>query len=456
MLCKVCSGCGLCEGNQKIKKPLIVTETVFPETFKVKGGTYGANEFGIAIDAGTTTVAAGAFSLKTGTFLEQVSALNVQRTFGTDVISRINFASCENGFERLSSSIKKQISDLVQLLVTKVKVLFLSRRIQNPVLSKIVICGNSAMISFLAGFSVADLGVYPFKLSSKFNFSVKGADFFGSSFEFPECNVYFPPAAGSFIGSDTFCSLVACDFFGRREKYGSFEFLVDAGTNCEMAAYDSVSKRLIVTSSAAGPAFEGQGIVCGMTASEGAVVSSYFDEKQCAIKCSVIGNTKAKGICGTGLLSTAALFLQKSIIDSKGTFTDEIEKYHLMDEVYIFQQDIRNLQVAKASVACGLKILAKEINALSCSEKKRPACLYLTGGFGSAFNLDDVKKIRLIPENLFENIIVKGNAALTGASMILLNDDLKENSAGMFENVQVLNLAEYSDFQKMFIEEMNF
>ena len=71
-------------------------------------------------------------------------------------------------------------------------------------------------------------------------------------------------------------------------------------------------------------------------------------------------------------------------------------------------------------------------------------------------NLDDVKKIRLIPENLFGNIIVKGNAALTGAAMILLNDDLKENSAGMFENVQVLNLAEYSDFQKMFIEEMNF
>ena len=276
-----------------------------------------------------------------------------------------------------------------------------------------------------------------------------------------------------------------------------------------MAALSSTNK-LYVTSCACGPAFEGYGIEMGMKAVEGAVVKveakngNYFD-------CKTVGNTKALGIAGSGLLSAVNAFLENGIINQNGSFSadEKAEKKYLTPEVYLTQKDIRNFQLAKGALYSGLKVLnslcdedfrnsSSFLSSVDCksvdvasddvvqgdvvpddvvqgdfktcavlsetenalTEKVLPLknrkYLYLAGGFGTKLNIQEAENVRLFPEELCKNVVQCGNAAVTGAVMLALNRKYRILSEKLCSKAKVINLAEMENFQPLYISSLNF
>ncbi|MBP5251072.1 MAG: DUF4445 domain-containing protein, partial [Treponema sp.] len=288
-------------------------------------------------------------------------------------------------------------------------------------------------------------------------------------------------------------------------------FICDAGTNCEMAVWSPRLKKIFTTSSAAGPAFEAQGIECGMSSSCGAVEKVSFDGDRA--KLSVIGGGKPCGICGSGLLSAVSAFYKKEIISADGTFlenaaytkTDEgminaadvktaagmtnpvtlsDGKFFLSEKVYLSQNDIRNFQLAKSAVRTGLEVLCRAVSdvggtrenavadvggtstsAVASSASEPPltenAVLFLCGGFGSHLNIKDALVTGMIPD-LFgkngERAFNMGNTALYGASLFLtdgtLDGSICKKICGLFKDSEYINLSEDEGFQELFIKNL--
>ena len=311
-------------------------------------------------------------------------------------------------------------------------------------LKRIVISGNTAMESFVLGISAVSLAQFPFSLPSKFGFSVESNELGNFETIPPDCEFYFAPAIESFVGGDTVCAMIACGFLEKVEN----KFLADIGTNCELCVYSADSDKIFCASTSAGPAFEGYGIDCGISAQEGAIAKVEF-LKNNEIKCFVLGNGKAIGICGTGILSAISEFLKSGIIDFFGAFVSGKEKIILQNEIYICQKDIRNFQLAKSAVLTGLEILSEKSGCKS-------GTLYLAGGFGSLLDIKDACAVKMIPSFLSEKTFAAGNASLCGASILLLNLGLRKSACELAENSVHVDLAQDKSFENLYIKNLNF
>ena len=495
MLCKICRHCGLCEGDGSFVEKNISVEKTCSDIPAGKDSLLC--EAGIAVDIGTTTVAAAAFQLKTGKFLFSEGAENPQRRAGSDVMARISFAvskdkeTAEKNLLFLKNEIVSCVETLCRNLFEKVSFSFLSDRAGRAHLSKIVITGNTTMLSLFLGLDVSGLAAFPFKSPSDFGFTKSGSEIFTSDF-LKNAEVFFPPAPSAFFGSDAFCSAIACIFkeggFGIQSGgicdsnadiepgtnsnadigsgtnsaasslFNKNVFICDAGTNCEMAVWSPRLKKIFTTSSAAGPAFEAQGIECGMSSSCGAVEKVSFDGDMA--KLSVIGGGEPCGICGSGLLSAVSAFYKKEIISADGTFAGDSsgDKFFLSEKVCLSQNDIRNFQLAKSAVRTGLDVLIDRAGAASSSEGN---VLFLCGGFGSHLNVKDALVTGMIPD-LFgkngERAFNMGNTALYGASLFLtdgtLDGSICKKICGLFKDSEYINLSEDEGFQELFIKNL--
>lgn len=471
MICTKCHHCGLCEGDGNFtpeknlmvnKEGIILNKNIFyslSKDEKIAAEKYSEEEIGIAFDIGTTTIAAAAYCLKNGTLLSECGEENLQTEFGSDVIARISFSLSDEGYETLHKAVLIQINSIVKKILLQTESLFLSQKIHAPKLKRIVITGNTVMESLVFGQKVNSLAAFPFTVENKFGISVKAENLFNSKSSIPsDCEIYFVPVISAFVGGDSICALIACM---QKEK----DILIaDIGTNCEMLLYKHEQKKLFCTSSSAGPAFEGQGISCGMRASEGAIASVKKTENCFEYK--IIGKSNednsitAKGICGTGLISIIAQSLQAQIIDETGTISEEkngdsekiiiVKQNKNQKEISVTQKDIRNIQLAKGAVKAGLEILLENNNA-------KEIFTYIAGGFGTAMDVEDLFKIKMIPEILSkEKIKAAGNAALTGASLILLSEEKKLLANEMSSNAENIDLAQKENFQQKFISALNF
>ncbi|HBB13231.1 MAG TPA: hypothetical protein DCZ76_03020 [Treponema sp.] len=462
MLCKICSHCGLCPGDGTFmadKNLIISTEGISAPL----NADPSLPPFytGIAMDIGTTTVAARAYRLCNAELLAEYKEANFQQKFGSDVIARISFATEADGYKKIREATLLQIEKAVKKLLGEVSFLFTSQRCGRPHLERLVITGNTAMQSFAAGLSVKGLSAFPFKADYLFGEEKPASDFFGnSSFLRADCPVYFTPAQSAFIGGDTISAMMACGFL---DGGGAAKILADVGTNCEMALLDP-SGNLFCTSSAAGPAFEGYGIRQGMNACEGAVakVSLVQEEKtggkargKLKFLCSVIGGGNAKGICGTGLLSAIALFYKKGIINQNGTLLRGTDSVSLCKGVSLCQKDIRNFQLAKAAVLSGIEALVQKAG-LSVLDLQDNSTLYLAGGFGTKLNAHDAAVTGMIPPVLENNLVHAGNAALSGACMLLFDAGLRQKALALARKAMNINLAEDQGFQSRYISALNF
>ncbi len=390
----------------------------------------GCEGYGLAVDIGTTTIVAALYNLKTGDRVETASCLNSQSTLGPDVISRIKFArEQEDGLGSLRRAVLRDIKDLISKVAEGIDIV------------RCVVTGNTTMLHIFADLAPDSMGVSPFTPLSLFGNEIDG-DVLGI-----ECKIKLVKCISSFVGGDITSAILAAGMMNSDET----SLLLDIGTNGEVALMHN--GKLLTTSTAAGPAFEGATITCGMAGVNGAINKVTLQGK---LHLSTIGDVKAKGICGSGLLDLTALLLETQMLEDTGAFSDspavEDNQFNITDSVYITQGDIRELQAAKAAIAAGVITLMHVAN-VSYDEVKK---VYLAGGFGNFLDPKSAAKIGIFPQEALDKIIPIGNAALSGATLALLSDTHFEKSTDIADIAEHVELGNNPFFTDTYIDCMMF
>ena len=389
---------------------------------------------GIAVDLGTTTLAAQLIDLETGHVLGVRTALNAQAQHGADIMSRVEFGCSSEGQQILQRFIRKQIEELIDSLL-------LPPALPVRDVKTIVIVGNTIMHHLFCGVPVEPMSHYPFEpvAPGLHEFSAQGLgwDIHGNP------QVLFLPCLGGFVGSDILAGLLAT----RMHEKDSLNALIDLGTNGEIVIGNK--DRLVCASTAAGPAFEGARISMGMRAATGAI--SEVDIQDGRLVCRVIGHGEARGICGSGLVDAVAAALDLALVKPSGRFTHG-ETLQLADSVQLNQWDIRELQLAKGAIAAGFRILLSQWGAAVTDLDQ----IYLAGAFGNYINQTSARRIGLL-DFPAEKVMPAGNTALLGAKMALFTQGLTEKSyQGILERVKHVSLHEDPAFQDTYVENMTF
>lgn len=382
--------------------------------------------FGVAIDLGTTTIVAQLIDLKTAHVVAAETLLNPQVRFGADLISRIQ--ACLDGHAaEMSTMIRIAIGQMVARMLEK-----------HPVeICKAVLVGNSAMQLIFAGNDVTTLASYPFE---NHNPGLKHFSATELSWNFGVLEgVTFYPSIGSFVGSDILAGIAATGI----HKSENYSALIDLGTNGEIVLGNK--NRLVCASTAAGPAFEGANISMGMRAVTGAISSLRLNGN--SFEPSVIGNTAPKGICGSGLIDAVAILRKLDRIGMFGEINSGETEIHLAGKVKLSQKDIHEFLLAKAAIAAGLTILARELGI----EVSHISELYIAGGFGNYLNVENLVATGMI-ELPKERIHKIGNTALIGAKMFLFAD--ARLSGEILGKTRHINLEGDPDFQEIFVDKM--
>lgn len=404
---------------------------------------------GAAADIGTTTVVLYLYDLKDGTLLATKSEMNAQCGYGADVISRISWcAEHEDGLETLSRAVQDQIARLLRDACEEACCAF-------EAVGRVSIAGNTVMQHLYAGLPAQPIAVAPFTPLSLFGTQTDGA-----AFGLPGKRVYLAPCVAGYVGGDITAGLLAS---GASRDDGPCLFL-DVGTNGEMAIVHR--GRIVSCATAAGPAFEGAEIACGMAAREGAIDKVRLEGG--AVRCSVLGGGTAEGICGSGLVDALAVMLELGAVDETGRMLPPGEapdaalgylceasdgvRFVLQDGVYVSAADVRKLQLAKAAVAAGIETL---LDALGLTAEDLTA-LYLAGGFGSFLNKHAAARIGLFPKCLVENLIACGNSAGAGASAALCSDEALQELTRLAASVEYLELSGNRVFSEAYIDAMEF
>lgn len=393
--------------------------------YPAEAALVGAEEFcTMAVDIGTTTVVSYLLCGRAGE-IPRIAAVesgpNAQRIYGADVMSRIQAAG-DGNLQKQTDLIRDQIHAMQESLIRKAGIL---ERV-----SRLAIVGNTVMCHLFAGISPESIGEAPFLPASDF-----GSD---------EGGTYIAPAVSGFIGGDIVADLLAVE----AEKKIRPWLLLDIGTNGEMVL--GAEGKWYACSAAAGPAFEGAMIKKGMPAMTGAICKVNEDLSWEAIG---IGNTEqAKGICGSGLIDLIAVLLKKGILDESGLLKTESGKYYLTPEVYVDQEDVRQIQLAKAAVAAGIRVLCRE----SRTQIKNISEVVLAGGFGSALNCENAADIGLIPAALRTRTEGVGNAAGEGAISLAVSETARRKAQEYAGRCHYVELSGREDFMDWFVEEINF
>lgn len=377
-------------------------------------GTYGA-----AVDLGTTTIVLQLIRMTDGEVLSTVSCENPQRIVAADVIGRIGSA-LEGRLGMLSSLVRDAIDSLEREA-------FAIAKLAGKTADVRVISGNTTMLYLFANRNPRTLSAAPFEADCLFGLK-EGRDL-------------LPACAGAFVGADITCALLDSGMSNRNET----AMLIDIGTNGEIALRHN--GKLYCCATAAGPAFEGGGISCGVGSIPGAIDSATVQDGE--IPFTTIGNIPATGICGSGLIALTAALLETEQLDETGALDDDI---CLAPGVTLTQQDIRQIQLAKGAIAAGIEVLLQRAGI----SYKDVGTLYIAGGFGSHIDLAAASRIGLISAELAKKAVVLGNASLGGARQILLNASAWDTAAHIAEEAQCLNLAADPAFSDSFIDNMMF
>ena len=400
--------------------------------------------YAAAFDVGTTTVVCYLLDLSDGKLAAKSNIMNPQRKFGADVISRCEYA-INNGTGELSETIRKGMNQLLLSVCGEAK-------ITNDQIKLITFAGNTCMHHLFLGIDPKPLTVVPYEASVKDEIVMKASE--ADIKAAPDAILQVLPNIAGFVGADTIGCLLATAF----DQLEDLSLMIDIGTNGEMVM--GSRNRMIACSTAAGPAFEGAKIDCGMRGVEGAIDHICYDGQ---LICHVLGETKAEGICGSGLLDAVAVFLDTEMIDETGKIdTDipcsfrlqdnDIPAIKLTDKVYISQKDIREVQLAKGAIAAGIELMAEELGIRISDIKK----VMIAGAFGNYMDAHSACRIGMIPAELEDRIEMIGNAAGEGSIIASLNHSEFLHAQELRDKVEFLELASSPDFQDTFIDNLLF
>lgn len=384
-----------------------------------------------AVDLGSTTVVAYLMDGRTGELLSTKSTLNPQRQYGADVVMRCSYV-LEHGPEAQSSCIREAIDRLLGEAAAEA-----GRRKEDIV--KIVMAGNACMHHLFLELPVDTLVRAPYVPRVKDTVKKEAS---GCGIHVCQnAQLIWLPNIGGFVGADTTACMLAAEFDKREE----LTLMVDIGTNGEMVLGNR--EGYTVCSTAAGPAFEGAKITCGMRGSDGAIDHVYLENSE--VKFHVIGGGKPAGICGSGLLDAVHCLLQTGWIREDGYMK---EPWHFSDEVYLCQKDVRELQLAKAAIAAGVQLLCRK---RGCRIEEIRTLL-LAGAFGNYLDPDSACGIGLLPEVLRDRIVPVGNAAGAGARLAVLSEREFARAEDMASKAGFLELATEPDFMDVYVDEMSY
>ena len=472
------------------------------EVIEVQPG-YVEDSYGAAVDIGSTTVALYLCNLRTGEMLAAESEINPQIVYGEDVMSRIQYAiENKDGLEKLHKAI---IATLNKLLKQAVKSANMSLRAQAAALApgasageqshdeqelqsdeetasgksiprsdikleeilEMVLVGNSTMHHLLLNLHPKDLGLAPFVPTIHKSVDVKAREL-GLQIN-SSGNIHVLPTIASFVGADTSAVILAEEPHKQDENW----LLIDVGTNAELVLGNR--KRLVCTSTPTGPALEGAHVEYGMRAAPGAMERVHIDETTLEPKYKVIGvdgwNTDhaefkglVKGICGSAIINSVAELFRVGIVDSRGKFKKGLtsnrvregesgweyviawsEETSIGRDIPITQQDVRQIQLAKAALFTAARTLLKR------SGLQSPDKIILAGGFGSYIDKEKAMLIGLIPDCALENVYAVGNAAGDGARIALLNVEKRKEIESVTRNVERFELPTDPEFQNQFM-----
>lgn len=391
----------------------------------------------LAFDIGTTTVV-GYLLDEQGRELASSSMLNPQESFGADVISRIQLAL--NGeTDAMTACIREGLSKLTKEACEKAGV-------EPSQIVVVSVVGNPCMQQLFLGMSVKNLATVPFAPSiTKSN--MKPAKDVVPLWE--NAVLLTPPDISGYVGADT----MGCILSTRMYAGDAITLMVDIGTNGEMALGNRT--RMTACSTAAGPALEGAKIKFGMRGAPGAIDHVWVEDGK--IRCSVIGGGEAKGICGSGLIDAVASLLELGLLNARGRLLADEEAdgeriAQLTDTVYITQNDIREVQMAKGAIAAGISLMARELG-IEISQIDK---VLLAGAFGSFLKPESACKIGLLPAELLEKITAVGNAAGSGAKMMACSKDEFARTDELISHIEFIELASLPDFQREFAKNMRF
>ncbi|MBP6469379.1 MAG: DUF4445 domain-containing protein [Chloroflexi bacterium] len=438
------------------------------EVIDVRPG-YHEGIFGLAVDVGSTTIAAHLCDLRTGAILATEAAMNPQVAYGEDLMSRVSYAMLhKDGLAKLHTAV---ITALNQLAAQAAR----AAGLQARDIHEAVVVGNTTMTHIFLNIDPVELGQAPFALANQGALDVKARDL-GLRFH-PGASVHVLPAEAGHVGADNVAVLLA----EAPHHQEAITLLVDVGTNAEIVLGNR--EWLLSASSPTGPAFEGAQISAGMRAAPGAIERVRIDPATGAARFQVIGETRwsdawgadqppahlAAGICGSGIIEVVAELYLAGIVGADGRFNpdhptdrliwpDRAGAYVLATAqqtsngrpLLITQADIRAIQLAKAALYAGAKLL---MNRAGVTAVER---IVLAGAFGSYIDPRHAQILGLIPECPLEQVTAVGNAAGDGARIALLNRHRRVEAAAVAARVTYVETAVDPDFQAEFVAALHF
>jgi len=431
--------------------------------------------YGIAFDIGTTTIVGSLVNLCDGSELAITSQMNPQVTFGDDVLSRIQHSSsCPDCLDELHNSIKAAIAEMIDNLCQQAD-------INREHIYEVAFAGNTTMEHLLCGIDPTPLGAVPF-VPAHARGLILNANELGIPINH-RGKTYIFPLIGGFVGGDTVAGVLATNLSGQQGPV----LMIDIGTNGEIVLAKDTNGEIVLAkdgqlwaaSTAAGPAFEGARITCGMRATTGAIEKIVFDDD---IRYSVIGNVPAMGLCGSALIDLAAEMLKSGMITSTGQLLGPNQLPEQLPEaisqrvyensdgqveflisqanqgrkdlrVVLTQRDIRELQLAVGAIRAGVKIMLKKAG-VKAEEINR---VLIAGGFGSFIRRTNAQTVGLLPTEIDrEKINYVGNASLAGAKWALLSSNARKHAEELARRTKHLELSLDTNFQMEFADAMIF
>ncbi len=414
------------------------------EILQIEDGNTADNNYGIAIDVGTTTVVAQLVHLKTGQVLGVKGSHNLQAHYGEDVLSRISFACGKGSLDILQQAVVQNINTLINTLVQE-------KRINLQDITCIVVAGNTTMSHILLGLVpcairddpyVPTVGIYPQILARETGIEIN-----------PMGVMHMLPSVASYVGGDTVAGVLACGLADMNE----ITCLIDVGTNGEIVIGNN--EWMLSCSASAGPAFEGGDTKCGMRSTQGAI--QRVEIKNGGSVYETIGKAKPRGICGAGLVDLLYELFRNKIVDIDGKLRPSVQGKRIIEEdgqlVYVVafpeetekgealviaQSDIDSLIRSKAAIFAAIKSLA-DYAGLSLNQFEK---VYVAGGFGNYLNIEKAIGIGLLPDVPRERIEFIGNSSLMGARMALVSSYAFEKSIKISQGITNIELSKFAPF----------
>ena len=424
-------------------------------------GAHAKCSLGVALDIGTTTLAARLFDLCSGKCLSSATAMNPQRLYGSDVAARISFI-IENatGLDVLGGLVRNSVQRIIEYMAAESDV-------SIGDISRVMVVANPTMMNIFLGVDPRWIATAPFAMPNSGSL-VMAAGELGLELS-DECGVYILPASAAYVGADALAAAVRVKLM----KSGRPAVLADLGTNAEIILTDG--NNIYSCAAAAGPALEGAHIKNGITATDGAIDRVEFNG---GLNVGTIKGAPATGLCGTGLLDAIAMLLDTGLIDSSGRMAQaqshgqpdalarrmkgegasrefvisESGETATGSDICLSQKDVREVQLAKGAIATGIEVLMESAGVHGGDLER----IYLAGALGTFIKPGTVLRIGMVPGVDSEKIVFAGNAALDGCAEVMLYNECLDDIMEIADSAEYIELSAVEGFSERFAANMHF